>query len=62
MEKYYGLELRTFYDIVDEKNVSFYTDASQKLVTGLEFNAQWCIVKQILIDWGYQVVELPNPN
>lgn len=62
MEKYYGLELCTFYDTINEKNVSFYTDASQKIVTSLEFNGEWFIVKEILNDWGYTVVEIPIMN
>lgn len=53
---------RTFYDSIKEEEVIFWSDASPKLVNALEFNAAWYVVKEILLDWGYKVIEHPVNN
>jgi hypothetical protein len=55
------LEPRTYYDCFDEVTINFHSNATQSLITALEFNGRWCMVKQILLDWGYKVQEI-NSN
>jgi hypothetical protein len=52
----------TYNDIINEKTIVFHSDASQSLIDSLGFNGEWCIVKEILLDWGYKVIEQPNIN
>jgi hypothetical protein len=58
------LETRIYNDCFNDVVVTFKSNAPQSFVTGLEFSGPWCVVKEILIDWGYDVVEIPkfNPN
>ena len=49
--------IRTFNDSINEKKVIFYSNASQEIINALEFNGEWCIVKEILHNFGYSVIE-----
>ena len=55
-------ELRIFNDSFNNVEVKFRSDASQETITALEFNGEWFIVKEILRDWGYEVIEGVNLN
>lgn len=54
--------IRTYNDSINNVEVRFRSDAPQHTVTALEFNGEWYIVKHILEDWGYVVIECPNSN
>ena len=56
-----GTILHTFNDSINEEKIIFYSDASQATISALEFN-EWYVVKKILHDWGYIVIEYPNDN
>lgn len=51
-----------YNDEINEVIIRFRTDAPQKLVTSLEFSGEWCIVKNMLLDFGYIVIENINVN
>lgn len=51
---------RNFNDEINETRVVFHSNASQSLINSLSFNGEWVIVKQILLDWGYSVIEPKN--
>jgi hypothetical protein len=51
-----------YHDWINDVDVKFRTDARQDFVTGLEFNGEWFIVREILRDWGYEVIEGVNLN
>lgn len=55
-------EIRIYRDSINNVEVKFYSDASQKTVTALEFNGEWYVVREILRDWGYKVIEGINLN
>jgi hypothetical protein len=55
-------ELRTYHDTINEVVVKFRSDAPQSTIDALEFNGEWYIVREILRDWGYIVIEYPNNN
>lgn len=55
-------ELRTYNDPINDTIINFNSDASQKLITSLEFNGEWYVVREILRDWGYVVIEHPSNN
>ena len=48
---------RTYYDCINEVVVNFYSDAPQSTIDALEFNGEWYVVREILKDWGYKVIE-----
>lgn len=52
----------TYYDSINEVTVKFRSDAPQSTITALEFNGEWFIVREILRDWGYEVIESVNLN
>ena len=52
-----GVILCTYDDEINEEVISFYSDAPQKTIDALAFNGEWYVVKQILLDWGYKVIE-----
>ena len=52
----------TFNDSINEKKIRFYSDAPQSIIDALEFNGEWYVVKEILLDWGYKVVEYTDIN
>ncbi|HLO91526.1 MAG TPA: hypothetical protein VK172_10220 [Lentimicrobium sp.] len=54
--------LRTYNDSINNVVVKFRSDASQRTINALEFNGEWYVVKEILKDWGYIVIEYPNTN
>jgi len=56
------IESRTYYDSINETTVEFHSNASQKFITGLEFNGEWYVVREILRDFGYIVVENFSEN
>lgn len=56
------LESRTYYDCINETTVEFLSNATQKFITGLEFNGEWYVVREILRDFGYTVVENISKN
>ena len=56
------MESRIYYDCISEEKIHFYSNASQKLIDSLDFNGDWCIVNQILINAGYKVIESANEN
>jgi len=47
----------TFNDTINERKVIFHSDAPQATIDALEFNGEWYIVKEILLNWGYKVIE-----
>lgn len=51
------IESRTYYDWINETTVKFQSDAPQKLITGLDFNGEWYVVREILRDFSYTVLE-----
>lgn len=51
------IESRTYYDWINETTIKFQSNASQKLITGLDFNGEWYVVREILRDFGYTVLE-----
>ena len=55
-------ELKFFNDFNNNVVVRFRSDAPQRFITALKFNGVWCIVKQIIEDWGYTVIECQNEN
>ena len=55
-------EIRTYRDSINNVEVKFRSDASQETVTALEFNGEWYVVREILRDWGYEVIEGVNLN
>ena len=55
-------QYRTYYDCINEVTVKFRSDAPQSTITALEFNGEWFIVREILRDWGYEVIEGVNLN
>lgn len=52
----------TYIDEINEVTIRFRTDAPQSLVDGLAFNGEWYVVKQILLNFGYIVIENANIN
>ena len=56
------MESRIYYDCINEEEIHFYSNAPQKLIDSLDFNGYWCIVKQILINSGYKIIEKINEN
>jgi hypothetical protein len=57
MENRKSNTLRTFNDSINERKVTFWSDAPQATIDALEFNGEWYVVKEILLDWGYIVIE-----
>ena len=55
-------ELRIFNDSFNNIVVKFRSDAPQHFVTALEFSGEWYVIKHILKDLGYVVIECPNEN
>lgn len=55
-------KLLTYNDSINNVKVKFRSDAEQRLVTALEFSGEWYVVKHILEDLGYVVIECPNSN
>ena len=56
------LEIRHYYDSIEEEHYYFYSDAKQDLIDGLSFNGFWHDVKHILQNWGYVIVEIDLNN
>ena len=55
-------ELRTYDDSINNVIVKFRSDAPQSTIDALEFNGEWYVVREILRDWGYTVIEYPSVN
>lgn len=55
-------ELRTYNDCINDVVVKFRSDAPQSTINALEFNGEWYVVREILRDWGYTVIEYPSVN
>jgi hypothetical protein len=51
------IEPRTYYDTINEATIHFQSDASQARINSLDFNGEWFVVREILRDWGYTVIE-----
>jgi hypothetical protein len=51
------MESRTYYDWINDTTIKFQSNAPQKLITGLDFNGEWYVVREILRDFGYTVLE-----
>ena len=56
------IESRTYYDCINDVTIEFHSNASQKFITGLEFNGEWYVVRAILRDFGYTVLEDLSKN
>lgn len=54
------IEDRTYYDCINEITINFRSDVPQSTIDALEFNGEWYIVREILKDWGYKVIEISN--
>lgn len=52
-----NIEPRTYYDCIDDVTIKFLSDAKQSTINALEFNGDWCVVRRILLDCGYKVIE-----
>ena len=52
----------TYNDCINEKKVIFHSDAPQSTIDALAFNGEWYVVREILLDWGYKVIEHPIVN
>jgi hypothetical protein len=50
-------EPRTYHDTINEVVINFHSDAPQSTIDALEFNGEWYVVREILKDWGYKVIE-----
>lgn len=46
-----------YKDAINECMIKFLSNASQDLINSLEFNGEWHIVKTILLDRGYKIIE-----
>ena len=56
------IESRTYYDCINDTTIEFHSNASQKLITGLEFNGEWHVVREMLFNFGYTVLENYSKN
>jgi len=48
---------RIYNDSINEKQIEFQNDVSQDFIASLEFQGEWYVTKEMLRDWGYQVIE-----
>lgn len=55
------LKERTFHDIVEDITYTFYSDASQSTFDNIP-EIDWIIVKKIVRDWGYTIIEIETGN
>jgi hypothetical protein len=55
-------EERTYYDCINEVTIKFRSNAPQRIIDALDFNGEWYVVREILRDWGYIVIENPSVN
>jgi len=46
-----------FNDSMDNEKIIFYSDVPQSTIDALEFNAEWHIVKELLLSYGYKIIE-----
>lgn len=53
---------RTYYDVINDVTINFHSDAPQSTIDALEFNGEWYVVREILRDNGYTVIEIGNIN
>ena len=56
------IEPRTYHDEINEVTINFNSDAKQSTIDALNFNGEWYVVREILRDWGYTVIENPSKN
>ena len=56
------IEPRTYHDEINEVTIKFNSDAKQSTIDALNFNGEWYVVREILRDWGYTVIENPSKN
>jgi len=56
------VEARRYYDCINDTTIEFHSNAPQELVTGLEFNGDWYVVREMLRDFGYTVLESYSKN
>ena len=56
------MEKRFYNDCINEDRIEFLSNAPQKLINSLEFNGDWNVVKLILINWGWLVIDIPSKN
>jgi hypothetical protein len=47
---------------VNDTIIEFHSNAKQELITGLEFNGEWYVVREMLRDFGYTVLENYSKN
>lgn len=55
-------EPRTYHDTINDVVIDFHSDAPQSTIDALEFNGEWYVVREILKDWGYIVIESSSLN
>lgn len=56
------IQLRTYSDWINEDIIEFHSDASQELIDSLNFNGEWYVVREILLNCGYKIIEDFNIN
>ena len=56
------LEIRYFYDSIDEEGHYFYSNAKQSSVDSFEFAGFWHDVKRLLQQFGYTVIDIDLEN
>ena len=56
------LESRIYIDEINEVTIEFKSDASQSLINSLSFNGEWYVVREILLNWGYKIIENFSKN
>ena len=56
------LEIRYFYDSIEEEQHYFYSDAKQSSVDSFDFVGFWWDVKRCLEKFGYTVIEIELEN
>lgn len=55
-------ESRTYYDVINDVIINFHSDALQLTIDALEFNGEWYVVREILRNWGFSVIENQSKN
>lgn len=54
--------IRIYNDSINDVVVKFHSNAPQSTIGALEFNGEWYIVREILRDLGYAVIEHSSNN
>lgn len=55
-------EPRIYNDPINDEVIYFHSDARQSTIDALDFNGEWYVVREILRNWGYIIIENPTKN